>query len=265
MSDFYGTFDVLRAAFADFVARAAADYDRAHGRPRGGGDRPRARRHHGGVRPRVELCDGAPGSSSAAPCPSACGGPKGCWARSPSACRACTTRATGRRRSWPPCRRGCRFTAAQAALARFAGVTRRFEYHGQANGVTFVDDYAHLPAEVHAALGHRPDGRVGPHRRGLSAAPLLTHHGAGAQIRVCLRRRRRAGGDGRLQRGRASRARACRAAWWPTPSGTRTRDFRDLRGEPEGVRQTVGAALRPGDLCLALGAGDLTPHCPTSC
>ncbi len=34
------------------------------------------------------------------------------------------------------------------SLATFGGVSRRFEFRGDANGVTFVDDYAHLPAEV---------------------------------------------------------------------------------------------------------------------
>ena len=34
------------------------------------------------------------------------------------------------------------------SLATFGGVSRRFEFRGEANGVTFVDDYAHLPAEV---------------------------------------------------------------------------------------------------------------------
>ena len=38
------------------------------------------------------------------------------------------------------------------ALARFAGVARRYQYRGEAGGVTFVDDYAHLPTEVDAAL-----------------------------------------------------------------------------------------------------------------
>ncbi len=47
---------------------------------------------------------------------------------------------------------GVPFAAAQTALARFAGVTRRFEFRGEVNGVTFVDDYAHLPGEVHVAL-----------------------------------------------------------------------------------------------------------------
>ena len=39
-----------------------------------------------------------------------------------------------------------------SALARFAGVARRFEFRGESDGVTFVDDYAHLPTEVEAAL-----------------------------------------------------------------------------------------------------------------
>jgi UDP-N-acetylmuramate--alanine ligase len=34
------------------------------------------------------------------------------------------------------------------SLARFSGVGRRFEFRGEARGVRFVDDYAHLPAEV---------------------------------------------------------------------------------------------------------------------
>lgn len=34
------------------------------------------------------------------------------------------------------------------SLSEFGGVARRFEFRGEARGVTFVDDYAHLPAEV---------------------------------------------------------------------------------------------------------------------
>ncbi|HUO49872.1 MAG TPA: UDP-N-acetylmuramate--L-alanine ligase, partial [Acidimicrobiales bacterium] len=47
---------------------------------------------------------------------------------------------------------GAGFEAGARALARFAGVARRFESRGEAGGVTFVDDYAHLPTEVAAAL-----------------------------------------------------------------------------------------------------------------
>jgi UDP-N-acetylmuramate--alanine ligase len=41
---------------------------------------------------------------------------------------------------------------AAGALASFMGVRRRFELRGQARGAAFVDDYAHNPAKVTAAL-----------------------------------------------------------------------------------------------------------------
>ncbi|MCL4423463.1 MAG: UDP-N-acetylmuramate--L-alanine ligase [Actinobacteria bacterium] len=47
---------------------------------------------------------------------------------------------------------GAPFQAVRSALGRFTGVARRFEYRGEAGGVRFVDDYAHLPGEVRAAL-----------------------------------------------------------------------------------------------------------------
>ena len=72
---------------------------------------------------------------------------------------------------------GAPFAAAAAALGRFAGVPRRFEFRGEVHGVTFVDDYAHLPAEVRAALAAARTGdwaRVvavfQPHRYSRTAA-----------------------------------------------------------------------------------------------
>ena len=41
---------------------------------------------------------------------------------------------------------------AAAALAKFGGVARRFDIRGVDGGATFVDDYAHLPAEIDAVL-----------------------------------------------------------------------------------------------------------------
>ncbi len=38
------------------------------------------------------------------------------------------------------------------ALAGFSGVARRFEHRGQEKGVVFVDDYAHLPSEVESTI-----------------------------------------------------------------------------------------------------------------
>ena len=48
--------------------------------------------------------------------------------------------------------------AARAALAAYAGVGRRFELRGTRDGVTYVDDYAHLPAEVPATLSAARQG-----------------------------------------------------------------------------------------------------------
>jgi UDP-N-acetylmuramate--alanine ligase len=52
--------------------------------------------------------------------------------------------------------------AAVRALAAFGGVARRFEYRGERDGVTFIDDYAHLPTEVGSAIAA---ARQGPWRR----------------------------------------------------------------------------------------------------
>lgn len=40
----------------------------------------------------------------------------------------------------------------RSGLARFGGVGRRFEFKGEKNGVTVVDDYGHHPAEIRATL-----------------------------------------------------------------------------------------------------------------
>ena len=47
---------------------------------------------------------------------------------------------------------GAPFEAAVAPLARFGGVARRFDFRGEHDGITLVDDYAHLPTEIAAVL-----------------------------------------------------------------------------------------------------------------
>lgn len=47
---------------------------------------------------------------------------------------------------------GIAATDAAAALNRYAGIARRFEWKGEAQGVTVIDDYAHHPTEVMATL-----------------------------------------------------------------------------------------------------------------
>jgi UDP-N-acetylmuramate--alanine ligase len=47
---------------------------------------------------------------------------------------------------------GVEFGVASQALSSFRGVARRFDLRGVDEGVTFVDDYAHLPNEIIAVL-----------------------------------------------------------------------------------------------------------------
>ncbi len=153
---------------------------------------------------------------------------------------------------------GAPFAAAQAAMARFAGVTRRFEFRGESRGVTFVDDYAHLPTEVRAALATAKTGgwsRVvavfQPHRfsRTAALAPEFGTAFGDADVLVVTDvysagERAVPGVSGRLVadavKAQDPRLRVIYAAGW------------------EELRQAVGAELRSGDLCLTLGAGDLT-------
>ena len=153
---------------------------------------------------------------------------------------------------------GAPYAAAQAALARFAGVTRRFEFRGEAAGVTFVDDYAHLPGEVRVALATAKAGgwrRIvavfQPHRFSRTAAladQFGTAFSAADELVVTdvysAGERAVPGVSGRLivdaVRSQDPGLTVTYAPGW------------------EELRRTVAAILRPGDLCLTLGAGDLT-------
>ena len=150
------------------------------------------------------------------------------------------------------------FEAAARALARFAGVARRFEFRGSAAGVTFVDDYAHLPTEVAAALAAAKDGgwdRVvavfQPHRYSRTAALWEEFGGAFADADVVVVTDVYGAGEAPVPgvSGRMVAAAIRRAA----PD----RPVHYVPGRPE-LRGVVASLLRPGDLCCTLGAGDLT-------
>ena len=47
---------------------------------------------------------------------------------------------------------GLSLDTTQAGILSFLGTDRRFEYKGEVNGVTIIDDYAHHPTEIHATL-----------------------------------------------------------------------------------------------------------------
>ncbi len=153
---------------------------------------------------------------------------------------------------------GVPFEAAQRALARFAGVARRFEARGESNGVRFVDDYAHLPSEVAAVIDaarHTAPGRVvvvfQPHRYTRIAAlgEQFADAFEGADVVVVTDvfpagEAPLPGVTGRVVADAVRRAHPDLAVAY-------------VPGRAE-LRAHVAALLVPGDLCLTLGAGDLT-------
>jgi len=255
--DHYGTFDALRAAFGEYLAGAS-------GVAVVGADDPVASelgRRYGslsvGVDPgatftmsEVELSRSAARFDLAGP-----DGPlgrielpmPGLYNARNAAVAAVAARCAG-----------APFEAALSALARFAGVPRRFEFRGAANGVTFVDDYAHLPGEVRSVLEAARAGgwrRVvavfQPHRYSRTAALADEFGGASADADVVVVTDVYGAGDPPV----------------PGVSGHLIVDA--LRAvEPskpvvyapgrDQLREVVGALLEPGDLCCTLGAGDLT-------
>ncbi|HEY3943337.1 MAG TPA: UDP-N-acetylmuramate--L-alanine ligase [Acidimicrobiales bacterium] len=144
------------------------------------------------------------------------------------------------------------------ALARFAGVPRRFEFRGEANGVTFVDDYAHLPTEVRATLAAARAGRWArvvavfqPHRYTRTAALARQFGTAFVDADALVVTDVYGAGE------------------TPVP-GVSGRSVADAVAEQdprlpvvyapsrEELRAAVVRLLAPGDLCCTLGAGDLT-------
>ncbi|MDP9019909.1 MAG: UDP-N-acetylmuramate--L-alanine ligase [Actinomycetota bacterium] len=153
---------------------------------------------------------------------------------------------------------GVPFDAVAVGLGRFTGVARRFEWRGEAGGVNFVDSYDHLPAEVRAALAAARAGgwrRVvcvfQPHRYTRTAALSGEFASAFDEADVLAVTDVYAAGQqplpgvtGKLIVDAVLDARPHRRVAW-------------LPRRPELVAW-LRSELRPGDLCLTLGAGDLT-------
>lgn len=153
---------------------------------------------------------------------------------------------------------GVPWAEAGRGLGSYRGVARRFDRRGEYLGVTFVDDYGHLPGEAAAALATAAAGgweRVvvvfQPHRYSRTASLWRDFADAfrGADVLVVTDiypagERPRPGITGRLI------ADAVRSAH---PSA----DVRYVAGL-DGAAAELRRVLRPGDLCLTLGAGDVT-------
>jgi UDP-N-acetylmuramate--alanine ligase len=153
---------------------------------------------------------------------------------------------------------GAPFASVAAGLARFAGVGRRFEVRGESAGVTYIDDYAHLPTEVSAALAAARTGgwrRVvcvfQPHRYSRTAALWagFTRAFEGADILVVTD----VYGAGEPPRPGVTGRLIVDAVLAHDPDRAVV-----YRPEREELVSYLLSVLQPGDLCLTLGAGDLT-------
>ena len=148
--------------------------------------------------------------------------------------------------------------AVREGLRGFDGVARRFEQRGRAGGVTFVDDYAHLPAEVEAAIATALEGgwpRViaayQPHR--YSRTQALGHTFAESfrgVDRLVL--------AGIYPSGEAPREGVTGRILFDAVTAATPELAVTYAESLDDVAQSLATILEPGDLCLTLGAGDLT-------
>ena len=153
---------------------------------------------------------------------------------------------------------GADSNAVVEALERFGGVARRFEHRGQIAGVTFVDDYAHLPTEVSATISAANTGSWSrlisvfqPHRYSRTEALWRTFQDSFQGTDLLFVTDVYASGE---------KAR-------PGISGALIADAVSLSNPTCEVRyvphrsdliEALASELREGDCCLTMGAGDLT-------
>lgn len=153
---------------------------------------------------------------------------------------------------------GAELEPAQRALGRFGGVARRFQVRGERDGVTYIDDYAHLPTEVEAALEAASAGawdRVvcvfQPHRYTRTAdlwQDFATSFSAADKLVV----------TGIYAAGEPAIPGVTAALVVDAVTGADQRADVQLIEHRDDLLVYLRATLVPGDLCLTLGAGDLT-------
>ncbi|NBO84600.1 MAG: hypothetical protein EBV14_04530 [Actinobacteria bacterium] len=148
---------------------------------------------------------------------------------------------------------------AAGAVADFAGVNRRFELRGNDGGATFVDDYAHLPAEIAAVLrGVRAEGKqwkrviavFQPNRFHRMAVMSDTYRDAFVDADVVVVTDIYASGTERIE-GVTGRlvVDAVRAA-----HPTARVEWREHRSD---LVDFVARECGDGDLCISMGCGDI--------
>ena len=149
-------------------------------------------------------------------------------------------------------RLGAPLEAAAAGVGSFSGTSRRLERLGTAAGVTVVDDYAHHPTEIRAALaalreragGGRLVALFQPHTPSRLAAfgDAFADALRGADLAFVARTfpsARERDDDGAGARDLAAHAGAAYV------------------GDPDEAARVLAAAVRTGDVVAVMGAGDI--------
>jgi len=153
---------------------------------------------------------------------------------------------------------GAEFAAVKEALGAFGGVARRFQFRGELDGVTLVDDYAHIPGEIAAMIRAAREGgwrRViavfQPHRYTRTARLWRDFGDAFADADAVVLTDVYAAGE-EPQPGVSGRL-VLRAVLDRHPALPVT--YLPRRAD---VVEHVPRIARPGDVVLTMGAGDLT-------
>ncbi|MBI5515486.1 MAG: UDP-N-acetylmuramate--L-alanine ligase [Deltaproteobacteria bacterium] len=146
--------------------------------------------------------------------------------------------------------------ATRAALASFAGVQRRFTIVGEAQGITLVDDYGHHPAEIEATLsaaksgfGRRVVAAFQPHRYTRTRDLFEEFTRCFNQADVLVLTEVYPAGESPIPGATGERL----------AQALREHGHRNVHYEPDKHRvcDRLEALSRPGDMVIALGAGDI--------
>jgi UDP-N-acetylmuramate--alanine ligase len=147
--------------------------------------------------------------------------------------------------------------AIRKAMAGFGGVKRRFTRTGEWNGVTVIDDYGHHPVEIRAVLAAARESAQGrviavvqPHRYSRLGDLMSDFQSAFNDADMVYVAPVYAAGE-------APVAGVDAAA---LVAGLKTRGHRaaqEVEG-PEALAGELAQIVRPGDMVICLGAGDIT-------
>jgi UDP-N-acetylmuramate--alanine ligase len=164
---------------------------------------------------------------------------------------------------------GLAFDVIASSIATFEGAKRRFELRGKCNGISFVDDYAHHPSEIQATLAaaHLRKGEplgsssetrrvvaiFQPHRYSRTLTFLQEFAESFGNADIVVITDIYSAGEPNLEQMTGNQVRDAIAAhhekvyYQPTLNS---------------VSELLTEILRPGDLALFLGAGNLNQIIP---